>query len=190
VNAELQGYLTAIEKVKADARALAAGLSEEQANRRPAPDKWSIAECLSHLTISVAVTLPAFDRAITTGREKGRTAAGPFRYGWFSRWMIAAMEPPPKRRTRTFKILVPPPPGGQRLTELLAGFMEGLDQLAKRVRQADGLDLGRSRVVSPVSSLLRLPIGAYFAFVMAHERRHLWQAWRVREGLVDLAPAS
>ena len=57
------------------------------------------------------------------------------------------------------------------------------DELAERVRQADGLDLGSNRVVSPVTPLLRMPLGAYFAFVMAHERRHLWQAWRVREGL-------
>jgi len=183
VNAELHGFLTQIEKVKADARVLVAGLSEEQASRRPAPDKWSIAECLSHLNLSIERTLPAFDRAIAKARAKGRTAAGPFRYSWFSRWMIASMEPPPKRRMKTFKIFVPPPPGGQRLAELVATFTEGLDQLATRVRQADGLDLGRNRVVSPVTSLLRMPMGAYFAFVIAHERRHLWQARQVREGL-------
>jgi hypothetical protein len=28
---------------------------------------------------------------------------------------------------------------------------------------------------------LRLPLGAYFAFVIAHDRRHLWQARRVRD---------
>ncbi|PYO37028.1 MAG: hypothetical protein DMD37_07305 [Gemmatimonadetes bacterium] len=183
MNAELQGYLTEIEKVKADARALVAGLSEEQANRRPAPDKWCIAECLAHLNVADAKTLPAFDRAIRAGRTKGRTAAGPFRYGWFSRWMIASMEPPPKRRMRTFKIFVPPPPGAQPLATLLPEFLKVRDELAERVRQADGLDLGSNRVVSPVTPLLRMPLGAYFAFVMAHERRHLWQAWRVREGL-------
>jgi hypothetical protein len=54
------------------------------------------------------------------------------------------------------------------------------DQLADRVRTADGLDLKRQRVISPVSRLLRLPLGAYFAFVIAHDRRHLWQARNVR----------
>jgi hypothetical protein len=48
------------------------------------------------------------------------------------------------------------------------------------VRQADGLNLNRNRVISPVTSLLRLPLGAYFVFVIAHDRRHLWQARQLR----------
>jgi len=183
VNAELQGLLTQIDKIKADGRALVAGLSEEQATRRPAPDKWCIAECLSHLNVAVTTTLPKIDRAIAEGRARGRAATGPFRYGWFSRWMIASMEPPPKRRMKTFKIFVPAPPGAQLLTMLLPEFLKVRDQLAERVRQADGLDLGRNRVVSPVTPLLRLPLGAEFAFLLAHDRRHLWQARQVREGL-------
>ena len=179
MNAELQGYLTEIEKVKA----VAAGLRDDQLNWHPAKDSWSIAECLQHLNVGVTKTLPAFDRAISEGRSKNQLAPGPFRYGWFSRWMIASMEPPPKRRMRTFKIFVPPPPGAQPLATLLPEFLKVRDELAERVRQADGLDLGSNRVVSPVTPLLRMPLGAYFAFVMAHERRHLWQAWRVREGL-------
>src|SRR5437762_872136 len=120
---------------------------------------------------------------VAMARNAGRTATGPFRYGWFSRWMIASMEPPPKRRMRTFKIFVPSPPGAQPLTTLLPEFLKVRDQLAERVRQADGLDLGRNRVVSPVTRLLRLPLGAEFAFLLAHDRRHLWQARQVREGL-------
>ncbi len=183
MNAELQGFLTQIDKVKTDARALVAGLTDEQAGRRPAPDKWCIAECLSHLNVAVTTTLPKIDRAIAEGRARGRTATGPFRYGWFSRWMIASMEPPPKRRMRTFKIFVPSPPGAQPLTTLLPEFLKVRDQLAERVRQADGLDLGRNRVVSPVTRLLRLPLGAEFAFLLAHDRRHVWQARQVRDGL-------
>ena len=183
MNAELQGLLTQIDKIKADGRALVAGLSEEQASRRPAPDKWCVAECLSHLNVAVTTTLPRVDRAISEGRARGRTAAGPFRYGWFSRWMIASMEPPPKRRMKTFNIFVPAPPDAQPLAALLPEFLKVRDQLAERVRQADGLDLGRNRVVSPVTPLLRLPLGAEFAFLLAHDRRHLWQARQVREGL-------
>jgi len=62
----------------------------------------------------------------------------------------------------------------------LLQFLRVRDQLAERVRQADGLDLKRARVTSPVTRLLRMPLGAYFAFILAHERRHLWQARQVR----------
>ncbi len=47
---------------------------------------------------------------------------------------------------------------------------------AARVRAAAGLDLKRAIVVSPVSRFVRMPLGGYLAFLLAHDRRHLWQA--------------
>jgi hypothetical protein len=48
------------------------------------------------------------------------------------------------------------------------------------VHQAEGLDLARIRTISPVNRLIRLPLGAYLQFILAHDRRHLWQARQVR----------
>jgi hypothetical protein len=31
----------------------------------------------------------------------------------------------------------------------------------------------------------RLSLGQEFALTMAHERRHVWQAWRVREAMKE-----
>ena len=181
---ELQAHLDAIDRVKADARTLVAGLGDEQLHRRPAPERWSIIECLAHLNTTIRATLPAFDRSIADARARGLTApgGGAFRYGWFANWMIRSMEPPPKRRMRTFPIFMPAanPPSAA----TLADFFVVRDELAARLRQADGLDLKRARVVSPVSRFFRMPLGGYFAFVIAHERRHIWQAQRVRETLV------
>jgi hypothetical protein len=172
--------LAQLEAIKSEGQAVTAGLSDSQFNWRPAKDRWSIAECLQHLNVSVSHSLGAFDRAIAEGRSKGRTASGPFRYGLFSRWMIASMEPPPKFRMGTFPIFALPPGATYGLAEVLAEFRAVRDRLAERVLQADGLDLKRQKAISPVNRLLRRPLGAYFAFVIAHERRHLWQARQVR----------
>src|SRR2546422_11561452 len=93
---ELQHMLEQLEAIKADGRAVAAGLTDAQFNWHPGPGRWSIADCLQHLNVGVSKTLPAFDRAIAQGRSQGQLAPGPFHYGWFSRWMIGSMEPPPK----------------------------------------------------------------------------------------------
>ena len=184
---ELQELLRQIDAIKADGPAICAGLSESQFNWRPGEGRWSIAECFVHLNVTVARTLPAFDTVIAEGRAKGRTAkavgAGPIRYGWFSRWMIGSMEPPPKRRMKTFGIFAVPAGGAHTLGGVLPEFVAVRDQLAERVRRADGLDLKRIRTVSPVTRLLRLPLGAYLQFVVAHDRRHLWQAHQVRNAL-------
>lgn len=180
MNDELQRYLDQIAAVKRDAQALVSEASEAQFNWRPGPDRWSIAECLVHLNISMGKTLPALDRAIEQGRARGLVGQGPFRYGWFATWMARGMEPPPKWRTKTFKVLRVPTGVVHTSDRVLPDFLKLRDQLAERVRRADGLDLKRVRTVSPVSSLLRLPLGAYFWFVIAHDRRHLWQAHQVR----------
>ena len=177
---ELQSMLDQVEAIKLEGQAVTAGLSEAQFNWRPCKDSWSIAECLEHLNVGVTKTLPAFDRAIAQGRAQGKTAPGPFRYGWFSRWMAGSMEPPPKWRMKSPRIMRIPAGKTYRAAEIIPQFAVVRDQLAERVRQADGLDLARVRTISPVNSLLRLPLGAYFNFILAHDRRHLWQARQVR----------
>jgi DinB family protein len=179
---DLQDLVRQLGAIKAEGHALCAGLSESQFNWRPEPKRWSIAECLVHVNISVSRTLPAFDRAIDQGRAKGRTAegGGPFRYGWFANWMVRSMEPPPKRRMKTFPIFDVPPAATHALAQVLPEFVAVRDRIADRVRSSEGLDLRRVKVVSPVTRLLRMPLGAYFQFVIAHDRRHLWQARQVR----------
>ena len=180
---ELASMLDQIEAIKREGQAVTAGLRDDQLNWHPAPDGWSIAECLQHLNVGVTKTLPAFDRAIAEGRSKNQLASGPFRYGWFSRMMVASMEPPPKFRMKSPRLIRVSVGGTYRGADLLPEFAAVRDQLAGRVRQADGLDLAHVRTISPVNRLLRMPLGAYFDFIIAHDRRHLWQARNIRNRL-------
>jgi len=123
---ELHDLIRQIHAIKADGQAVCAGLSESQFNWRPGEGRWSIAECLVHVNVAVSRTLPAFDKAIADGRAQGRTAkagdSAPNRYGWFSRWMIGSMEPPPKRRMKTFAIFAVPAGRTHALTRVLPEF--------------------------------------------------------------------
>jgi len=178
VTEELEGYLRQIDAVTQDAHALVAGLSDAQFGWRPGTGRWSVAECLDHLNRSIALTLPAFDRSIADARARELRGRGPFRYGWFAKWLVRDMEPPARRRYRTVNRLVPGSDG--RTDAVHQEFVALREALARRVRDADGLDLKRAKVQSPVTRLLRMPLGAYFAMILAHDRRHLWQANQVR----------
>ena len=61
----------------------------------------------------------------------------------------------------------------------MAAFHAYQVQYVDRLRQANGLDLARARVSSPVVTWIRFPLGTSLAFTTSHERRHLWQARRV-----------
>ena len=181
MNDATRALLDQVEAIKRDGASIVAGLTEAQFNWHPEPQRWSIAQCLDHLNFGVIKVLPAFDRVIADGRSRGRTSAGPFRYGWLSRLIVASMEPPPKFRMKT--PLKKPAEGTFHLADVVPEFPRVRDQLAARIRDADGLDLRRVKITSPVNRLIRLPLGAYFEFMLAHDRRHLWQARNVRQAL-------
>lgn len=48
------------------------------------------------------------------------------------------------------------------------------------LREAAGIDLNRTRFVNPFIPLVRFTVGTGFLVIAAHERRHLWQAERVK----------
>lgn len=168
-----------LDAITAEAERVLGGLSEDQVNWRPAPDRWSVGECISHLDVGIRAALPALDRAIETARERGFVGAGTGRYGWFANWMVRSQEPPVKRRMTTFPVFQPVA-ARHDAPRLLAEFRTVRGELRERLTRAEGIDWGRAKVVSPASRFFRLPFGAYVAFLLAHDRRHLWQAREVR----------
>jgi hypothetical protein len=174
---ELDEFRKEFERLADEARAAAGGLTDEQFNWAP-EGRWSIAQCLEHLNTTARAYLPALDDGIADAIRRGLYGAGPFRYNLIGRLMAKSMEPPPRFSVKAPKVFQPGPPRSRQ--ETLAAFGAYQVQFIDRLRQANGLDLARSRVKSP-AGWMRLPLGSTFALTAAHERRHLWQAHRVME---------
>lgn len=175
---ELASYLSQLGALRDDATGLLGGMSEVQLNWRPTAERWSIAQNLTHLVVIGRLYLPQFDAAIVRAREKGWRKPGPFEYGALGNWVIAQMEPPPRRRMRAPKMFKPQPV--QPLDRVRDGFLSLQGELEQRVQAANGIDLRRAKVATVFTSLLRLPLGQAFQALLAHERRHVWQARQVR----------
>lgn len=176
----LEAYRRQVADIRRDADDVLDGLSDAQFNWRPDPHRWAVAECLSHLTVTGSAYLGALDRALAEARSRGLTGGRPFRPGLLGGWMTRSMEPPPRIRMRAPRSILPPTPD-RPLAEVRAEFMALQDALERRFGEAEGVDLARARVTSPLASFLRMRLGDAFAFLLAHERRHLWQARRVRD---------
>src|SRR5947209_16641423 len=67
------------------ARALLAGLTEEQLNWQPAPGTWSVGQCLEHLCLTNEAYLPPIAAALHGVPD---APAENIRPGWFGRWFI------------------------------------------------------------------------------------------------------
>lgn len=177
----LDEYVRGFETVGRDVTALMRGLTDAQLNWRPSDGRWSIAECIAHLTATGNVYFDPLDRAIERGQARAMFGGREFQPNGIGRWLIAQMEPPPKRKFPAMKRIVPHTVESGK--ELAAGFDTMHRGLIDRVRRATGLDLSRVKLRSPLVPLIRLPLGTWLAFLVAHERRHLWQARQVRQEL-------
>lgn len=178
LNAELQGYYDRVEAIRLDARQLIEGLTEEQCAWQPAPNRWSIAQCLEHLNATARNYFPLVNNTINNARPNGLLGAGPYRHGWLGRLYARMVLPPPKLRAPSPRRFVPPP--DRPLTEIWPSFLSFQDRLQELIVHANGVDLGRATVTSPVTSLINISLGTTMAIIVGHEERHLWQARQIR----------
>lgn len=176
---ELQAYLEQLAAIEHDARRLVDGLTDAQLAWRETPTTWSVADCLNHLLVTGRHSMKAIRRALGDARSRGLMGSGPFRQGMVGNWFVRLMDAPPGVKFKAPKAYRPELAMTE--AETLSGFFGLQQELARVLSEADGIDLARTKVDNPVIPWFRLSLGQEFALTMAHERRHVWQAWRVRE---------
>ena len=176
---EIDEFRMQFERLSAEADVLAAPLTDSQFAWRPAPNVWSLGECLDHLNATARMYLPVMDEGIAEAIRRGLYGSGPYVYNSIGRLLVYVLGPPARVRVKAPGEFLPAP--GRRRHEVLAAFRAYQVQYIDRLRQANGLDLARARVSSPVARWLRIPLGSSFALMIAHERRHLAQARRVMD---------
>ena len=156
---------------------LAAAVSPEQWLRRPDPARWSAGECITHLNLTAAATVPRVREALARGRALGEHAPRRYRrdpIGWLL-WRM--MDPPVRRRVRTPAPFEPA--AAQPAAATVAEFDRWQQEQTALVREADGLPLGRLWVVSPFDPRIRYNAYACLTILPRHQHRHLWQAEQV-----------
>ena len=193
--AELQNQNQALRE---EVGALAAGLEPTLAERPPGPGRWSVAECVAHLAVTNDLYRPALTAAIQgarTGADVGSPSEAPdsFPLGWLARRMIASIEPPPRMRLKAPPAFRPARAGDNEESApdwpaALEAYQASNAHFAELLHQSRGLDLSRLRIASPASRLIRMRVSTAFAFLAAHDRRHLWQASQVVEALTPPSP--
>jgi len=156
----------------------AGDLDPFQLNWKAAPERWSVGECLDHLNSADRQLLPRLTAAVARGHAERLRAPGPFRYGAIGRWFVRTVSPAGTRKVKAPRLYRP---AASRLDP--ADVRVARADLQMRLRavlaRAAGLDLAQLRVASPLSFLLRFPLGIWFASTVAHQARHLGQMRRV-----------
>lgn len=164
------------------AQRLVEGLLPDQLRLRPEPERWSIAECLTHLSLCSEVFVDLIDSACLEAREKQQLGTGPFKMDKMAKLLNWTLKPPARIKARTTEkfepanISVP--------EDALPRFLTLQGELGKAIEKANGLDLNKVIVTSPFSKRLKYNLFSCFVLIVTHELRHLWQAEQVKRQLL------
>lgn len=171
---ELIAELDAIDQ---NAKLLTAELSSKQLNWQPAPDTWSIGQCLEHLCIFNEMYLPRISAALV---DKPVLGVQQITLGWFARWFIGNfVEPSPvsKRASAPKKIK----PSSLVEASVLDRLLRTNQDARELILHAQRYNVNRIRFVNPIVPIIRFTVGAGLRITCGHERRHLLQAQRVKQ---------
>ena len=181
-NNELEKLINEYEAIIVRCENLTSGLTVDQLNWKPSPDKWSIAECLRHLTITNNLyyqnAKPALLAALQKNISKNKNS--PIKFGIIGK-IFMGFEPPLKRKFKVPKVFSPKTKSNTNFSkDVISDFIISKRNMIDLMRKSDSVDLNKVKVSSPVTKFIRIRLGEYFSIMAPHDRRHLWQAENVR----------
>jgi hypothetical protein len=141
---------------------------------RPNPSSWSAAECISHLSISSESFLPVLRAALDDARKRKLTTTKNPKMDLLGRILRWFLEPPIRAKTKTTAPFVPRAVRAK--ADAFGEFASLQSKLSEMLNAARGLDLGKVKIVSPFDKRVKYNVFSAFRILVAHQRRHLWQA--------------
>ena len=155
-------------------------LNEDQLNRKPTPDKWSIGECIDHLIVSHDQYIKKI-REINVEKIPIGKDDTPYKESIFGKLLINSIAPENTRKTKTFKVFYP----NHKIikTSVVDDYNRSLDALIEIAEKFKGYNLNKIRISSPVSIFIRLNLGDALLIHLNHDKRHINQANKVMSNL-------
>lgn len=173
--ADIEEIISALEAATREADELMASAPASVLELAPAPHSWSAAECLAHLALTNFSYAAAMRAAVMPAMHlRNHERSGPVRPGLPTRWFIASLEPPVRRRFRAPGSVLPAPSVDAKTA--LREFQRSQTALIDLLMECRHLDLNKIRFANPFVPALRFTVGSGFLIIAAHDRRHLWQA--------------
>lgn len=166
-----------IERVTAGVRQEFGSLTPAQLNWKPAPDRWSVGECLEHLITANGTYFPIVEALLAGQYRKPFLSNIPGYTGMCGRMLVNAVSPQTARKVKTVPVFEP-----ARSTvdaDEITLFAEHQDKLIALIRKSERLTLDKTIVASPATSMIVYSLLDAWRLLAAHEARHLLQARNV-----------
>ncbi len=150
----------------------------EAALKTPAANGgWSAAQCLEHLNTYGVHYLPAIEKGILSNQGMPGNAA--FRNSRLGQYFSDLMKPNSGSKMKAAAKHVPA--FDIDTYSVVAEFIRQQETMLRLLRKAENTDLNNIKIPISISTLIKLPLGDVFQFIVAHDTRHILQAMKVLE---------
>jgi len=157
-------------------------LSEEELVWKPAPDKWSIAECLKHIIIANTIYNKDINKRLQTAEVK--TIEYPIKFSITGKLFLYAVDPKYKWKVPAPKIFKPIKDNKVlNGTETVKYFLKLQEEIIETAKKGCAYDHQHVHTYSPLSKLLKFNVGEQLYIMMRHTKKHVNQALNVKTKL-------
>ena len=155
-----------------------AELPSKSLNERPAPESWSIAECLEHLNLYAEYYHDMIDRKMSASNE----AAHPkFRSGIIGNYFSNVMQVKNGRITKMSSPKDKNPIHSDIPEGIVERFIKRQKEMMELLDRAKSANLAKIRIPITIYPWLKLKLGDTFRFSVNHNERHVIQSMKVLE---------
>ncbi|MBB6613129.1 DinB family protein [Pontibacter sp. Tf4] len=161
------------------------GLDNTTLNYKPAPDSWSILECLEHLNRYSRYYNAALAEAVANNADGNYVPS--ITYSWLGKKSLDMVRPQNGKKHKTVKHMNPA--NSQLSPATIAEFQKHLQDLQNLLQSARTTNLNKKAIPVEFFKLLKMRIGETLEFVVMHQERHLQQALRVKQQAIVKAAA-
>lgn len=172
----INDLITSLEGSSTRAKDTFGRLDESQFNWKPSAERWSVAECISHLQTANETYFPMLEE-ITAGTYSGSfwQKISPFS-GFFGRMLLKSVSPETTKKVKTASIFKPA--ASRYSKNLIDDFHRSNDELISFMHKIKDEDLS-TIIASPVNVLITYSLDHSLKIMTYHEVRHLNQAENV-----------
>ncbi|MBK7871243.1 MAG: DinB family protein [Saprospiraceae bacterium] len=150
--------------------------SVAQLAQRPTPERWSVLDCLEHLSLYGDFYLPVFEKTIEKGIQQNKAPRQNFKPGWLGNFFVNSMKPKGTKIPNPMKTFKDKNPVLTFVPDnAMERFLNQQEQLLILLKKARRTDIQKLRIPTTLGSFPKINLGDGFAFLIAHEERHLLQ---------------
>lgn len=176
----IQSLIEGFESIIQDTKTLIDGLSKHQLNTPEAHDKWSMLQCIKHLSLSAIPYIKNVEQ--TLAKKSPSPHADTFSSSWRGDFFTRIISPGPdgevRRPVQTFRSMNPIEMLD--MDETLAEFVWLHSELIELIKVSSNYDITKIRVPTALGPIVTLRMGDAFRFLLGHAQRHMVQLKRIK----------